>query len=296
MQMLNDPKLLSAARKALRLLKPIAAADTHFRLVKEKDLRPTASATDGAFIECGELLLNRRHHSLLLATERYADRHRHYWFGVEATTAAVMDLEDIYRAGGQTLGPLLTEHHEREIKPGLFQLTASLHGTLWGKTIPERYGSYESFFGKYLKASGMIGDKLARLAVGFWNDLSRLATLEAAVLEGEPALHKRRARSRSEALRREAVKRHSKGTGRLKCEACPYSAPANDPRLCVIEFHHVDPVSNYGAKGKKLSVANVVDLLKPLCPTCHRIAHRGETRSAPLPIEEVAKLRRKLPG
>jgi hypothetical protein len=251
-------------------------------------ISPKAGSTDadGLYVVCGHLHIGRRKYYLEISWERYAATERHYWIGVRARSKdAIVDLDAALRDSGYKVASRFTERsgHFVEGPPRHAQLKVFLPETAWGKVILETYAD-GFFLGKYVKAN-TTSEQLSEMATIFWRQLGQATFFEEIVLEGQIAQQSRAARIRSELLRREAVKRYSKN-GRLVCSACPFSAPAKGSELSIIEFHHLQQVASYGVKGKKRAISAAVDNLRPLCPTCHRVAHRG-ARGKPLSIARV---------
>ncbi|MCH9664523.1 MAG: HNH endonuclease [Gammaproteobacteria bacterium] len=69
----------------------------------------------------------------------------------------------------------------------------------------------------------------------------------------------------------------------LRCYACNYTRPESIEKE-IVQLHHVRPLAEYDLRGEKINMAEAIQNLTPLCPTCHRIAH---TDSPPLRIHDI---------
>lgn len=58
--------------------------------------------------------------------------------------------------------------------------------------------------------------------------------------------------------------------GRLRCHICAW-APAIPTRSAIVQIHHLKPLSDYPKQGRRLTLAQALANLAPLCPNCHRI-------------------------
>jgi predicted HNH restriction endonuclease len=59
----------------------------------------------------------------------------------------------------------------------------------------------------------------------------------------------------------------------LRCEVCGWFKSDNRISGDIVELHHMRPLAEAPDQGRRLSLAEAIRSLVPLCPTCHRIAH-----------------------
>jgi 5-methylcytosine-specific restriction protein A len=104
-------------------------------------------------------------------------------------------------------------------------------------------------------------------------DLDELREDSLSYLEGAMKPVDREARQRCDALRQRAREVFRGEDGFLHCEVCGWHKP--DARISgdIVELHHLDPVHAFPAGGRKVTLAAVIDMLVPVCPTCHRMLH-----------------------
>jgi hypothetical protein len=75
---------------------------------------------------------------------------------------------------------------------------------------------------------------------------------------------------------REAARRHFKAKFEWRCIVCSW-VPLQELETDVLELHHKRAISNYDSQGEKIKIAQALDNLVPICPTCHRIVHSSKT-------------------
>lgn len=81
-------------------------------------------------------------------------------------------------------------------------------------------------------------------------------------------------RERCQNLRRRAAELYRDSNGFLCCRVCGWHKP-NDPRFVgdIVELHHLRPLASISNDGEALSQKCAIELLVPVCPTCHRLIH-----------------------
>jgi hypothetical protein len=79
-------------------------------------------------------------------------------------------------------------------------------------------------------------------------------------------------RRRCEILRAAAKQHFRSSDGLLRCAACNWHRPVGIVGD-IVELHHGDPLFQFPATGRKVSLEQAIQKLAPLCPNCHRIAH-----------------------
>ena len=83
------------------------------------------------------------------------------------------------------------------------------------------------------------------------------------------------ARERCAALRKRAAELHRSPDGFLRCRVCNWRKPDHRFTGDIVELHHVRRLSALPAEGEPLSLQQAIELLVPVCPTCHRLLHAG---------------------
>lgn len=74
--------------------------------------------------------------------------------------------------------------------------------------------------------------------------------------------------------------------GKLRCQACKFTTPEGIESE-IVQLHHLIPIAETGENGRVLSIEKALELLLPLCPTCHSIAHSSKP---PLELNSIQRL------
>jgi len=88
------------------------------------------------------------------------------------------------------------------------------------------------------------------------------------------------------------AREHYQKNGVLRCEVCEWEKPEQGFSGTIIEMHHRDVLADSPEEGRRLTLAEAIERLAPLCPNCHRLAHArpdGDIYSA----EELKQLLRR---
>jgi len=292
-QILNEKDLRVATRVAVSELRRLASVDSRFVVAKTVGGKPHSTATDGIYMKCGELKLGRRRVDLELSIERYARESEYdFWFGIRANAEATAKaLANLLEEQGKRVAHPLLECNALLVnkKKSYYRLKKPLSRADWGKIFPEFY-SGEYYVGQYAPKANLTASLFGMEGAAFWSSIGRATILEEEILEGTDRQKSSRARKRSSQLRRAAIKHFTKGDC-LECRACSFSAPLSNSMLSVIEFHHVRPLATYDDRGMRTTISAALENLMPLCPTCHRIAHRnGEKPLTVAQLKEVLRL------
>lgn len=106
--------------------------------------------------------------------------------------------------------------------------------------------------------------------------------------EGSPGFQESIRRQRSTVLLRKGRKHFSEldPDGKLRCQACNFTTPEGIDSE-IVQLHHLIPISEAGEDGRTLSIEKALELLLPLCPTCHSIAHSSKP---PLELDSIREL------
>ncbi|MCX6132034.1 MAG: HNH endonuclease [Proteobacteria bacterium] len=70
----------------------------------------------------------------------------------------------------------------------------------------------------------------------------------------------------------QAARRHFKAKFDWRCFGCAW-VPPQELDADILELHHIRAISSYESQGEKIKVAEALENLGPVCPTCHRIIH-----------------------
>lgn len=103
--------------------------------------------------------------------------------------------------------------------------------------------------------------------------LDDLRSLNKAIVEGKMDKVPVDVRSRCEALRKRTRQYYRSPDGYLRCEVCSWHKPDSRISGDIVELHHIETLCSFPAEGKKLTLQEAIENLRPLCPCCHRIAH-----------------------
>ena len=90
----------------------------------------------------------------------------------------------------------------------------------------------------------------------------------------------------AEHLRKKVREHYRKEKGHLYCHVCDYSPPEIDQGAEIIELHHTHPLAEQNEEWDEYPLEEAVEMLTPLCPTCHRLAHAKPDQEL-FSIEEV---------
>lgn len=103
------------------------------------------------------------------------------------------------------------------------------------------------------------------------------------IIEGEEQEGLTRRKKRSDRLVSEArtAFRNASPDHKLRCSVCDVTFDGFSTRE-IIQIHHLQPISEMKVSTRK-SLKEALALVAPVCPTCHRILHSGDTL---LTIEE----------
>lgn len=106
--------------------------------------------------------------------------------------------------------------------------------------------------------------------------------------EGAPGFQESIRRKRSSALLNKGREhfRSLDPEGRLRCQACTFTTPEGIESE-IVQLHHLIPIAEAGSNGRVISIEKALELLLPLCPTCHQIAHSS---SPPLELPSIQEL------
>lgn len=74
--------------------------------------------------------------------------------------------------------------------------------------------------------------------------------------------------------------------GKLRCQACKFTTPEGIESE-IVQLHHLIPIAEAGENGRVLAIEKALELLLPLCPTCHSIAHSSKP---PLELKSIQRL------
>lgn len=80
----------------------------------------------------------------------------------------------------------------------------------------------------------------------------------------------------------------------LYCAVCDWAKPAFPLAHEIIEIHHTEEMSTLPKAGRKLTLAEALALLTPLCPTCHRMLH-AKPGGGSFTVEELREYMRNPP-
>jgi 5-methylcytosine-specific restriction protein A len=117
--------------------------------------------------------------------------------------------------------------------------------------------------------------------------LDELARYEQSVVEGKLSTVEVEVRSRCEALRKRARQYHRSSDGKLRCLVCGWSKPDNGMISGdIVELHHIRQLAKLPVDGQRLTLADAVQSLAPLCPCCHRILH-SRTGGGPFTLDQL---------
>ncbi len=106
--------------------------------------------------------------------------------------------------------------------------------------------------------------------------------------EGSPGFQESMHRQRSSVLLRKGREhfRSLNPDGKLRCKACNFTTP-EEIESEIVQLHHLIPIAEAGENGRTLSIEKALELLLPLCPTCHNIAHSSKP---PLELNAIREL------
>lgn len=106
--------------------------------------------------------------------------------------------------------------------------------------------------------------------------------------EGSPGFQESMRRQRSAVLLRKGREyfRRLDPEGKLRCHSCNFTTPEGIESE-IVQLHHLIPIAEAGEEGRTLSVEKALELLLPLCPTCHNIAHSSKP---PLELKIIQEL------
>lgn len=115
-----------------------------------------------------------------------------------------------------------------------------------------------------------------------------VSPVPALIEEGFPGFQESMRRQRSAVLLREGREhfRSLDPKGKLRCQACNFTTPEGIESE-IVQLHHLIPIAEAGEDGRTLSVEKALELLLPLCPTCHSIAHSSKP---PLELKSIQRL------
>jgi hypothetical protein len=289
----------NVAKQATARLAELAKSNTQIRVDARHPRSPQASDSAGWSVECGSLKVGRKRFWLEVWLDKFpGTAERRLWYGITTPNHASMNY--LKKQLPARLKPVKTLRASALVMNkdggGYYQHKVRLPASQWNRTILELYPS-EAFLGQYWQDSPLnAGTRRATAegAIRFWRVVAQATKpLEEAIIEGAQSNVSAKVRDRSRRLRQAAIEEYREGN-KLQCRACPFSAPVSGPSG-VIEFHHKKPISTYALTGSKSSLTRAVKSLAPLCPTCHRIAHRRKD-SDPYSIPTIRKIRATVPG
>lgn len=112
------------------------------------------------------------------------------------------------------------------------------------------------------------------------------------VAEGRATVAQTRVRERSQRLRRAAIA-HYTVNGRIRCAVCGFDFYEVYGELGegYIQIHHETPVCQYSDQGEEQYIQQAVRDVKPVCPNCHCMIHRGG--GTPLTVQQLAQIIRR---
>jgi len=109
---------------------------------------------------------------------------------------------------------------------------------------------------------------------------------EILVLEGARKNVEKNDRVRAEHLRNGVREHYRKEKGYLYCHVCDYSPPEIEQGAEMIELHHTHPLAEENEDGDEYTLEEAAEMLTPLCPTCHRLAHAKPNQEL-FTVEEI---------
>ena len=74
---------------------------------------------------------------------------------------------------------------------------------------------------------------------------------------------------------------------KLRCSACGFVKPESIENE-IVHIHHLIPLKEIEETGTIVELNKILELVIPLCPTCHSIAH---SQTETLSVDEIKKLR-----
>lgn len=104
---------------------------------------------------------------------------------------------------------------------------------------------------------------------------AELAATSRIFIEGTASEITAMARQRCAALRMRAAELHRSPDGFLRCCVCGWRKPDHPFSGDIVELHHVRRLSSLAVQGEPLTLQQAIELLVPVCPTCHRLLHAG---------------------
>jgi hypothetical protein len=105
-------------------------------------------------------------------------------------------------------------------------------------------------------------------------DLDELREDSLSYIEGAKKTINLDIRARCDAFRKRAKEVFRSPDGFLCCEICGWHKPP-DGRISgdIVELHHINPIHEAPASGRKVTLEEAIKLLVPVCPNCHRMLH-----------------------
>ena len=93
-------------------------------------------------------------------------------------------------------------------------------------------------------------------------------------VEGTTTQVTRETKARCDGLRKRAKELFRDADGFIRCRICRWHKPQNAMISGdIVELHHIDPIADAPAEGRTITVKDALELLVPVCPTCHRLIH-----------------------
>lgn len=104
--------------------------------------------------------------------------------------------------------------------------------------------------------------------------LSELSLDSLAYVEGATTQVTRESKARCDKLRKRAKELFRDPDGFLRCRICGWHKPQHGMVSGdIVELHHIDPIANAPEDGRTITAKDALELLVPVCPTCHRLLH-----------------------
>lgn len=78
--------------------------------------------------------------------------------------------------------------------------------------------------------------------------------------------------------------------GLLRCKVCDWHKPEHGMISGdIVELHHIDPISDAPDDGRTITAKEALELLAPVCPTCHRMIH-ARTGGGQFDVSELKQI------
>ena len=219
-----------------------------------------------------------------------------FWYGLTTSTRSGQ-MEALLSVASKQFGrvPTYITKHVEESQEGCKRLRKKLPKNHWGRCLHEQYESHE-YLGFFDTAPASV-KRVAPIVSRVIDFLSKVELVPSErneeahgsmIEEGASGLTSARQRKRSADLRRYA-REHYREDGVLACRVCGFAKPTSiGPE--IVQIHHLKTIKSFNPKGEKKRLVTALRNVRPLCPTCHAIAHTNRTK--PLTLREIARHRK----